>query len=98
MYWERKAQASQMASKAAQTKAARKASALAQNLPAKAKDELVAIDVKLAEVGALLDKTRSERKREALKRRRSRLLKAKSQLEKIAQGKAYKWPSATMLR
>lgn len=98
MYWERKAQASQMASKAAQTKAARKASALAQNLPAKAKDELAALDVKLAEVGALLDKTRSERKREALKRRRSRLLKAKSQLEKIAQGRAYKWPSATSLR
>lgn len=97
-YWERKAQASQMATKAAQTKAARRASAKAENLPAKAKDELVNVDLKLAEVSSLLDKTRSERKREALKRRRGRLLKAKSQLEKIAQGRAYKWPSASLLR
>lgn len=97
-YWERKAQASQMAKKAAQTKAAKKAAAKAENLPAKARDELVAVDVKLGQVDALLNKTRSERKRDTLKRRRNRLLKAKTQLEKIAQGRAYKWPSASLLR
>ncbi|MCX7782674.1 MAG: hypothetical protein N2318_03410 [Meiothermus sp.] len=97
-YWERKALASQQAQKAAQTKAQKRAEALAQNLPARARNELAALEVKIQEVSSLADQTKSERKRETLRRRRQRLLKAKSQLEKIAQGRAYKWPSASLLR
>ncbi|GIW32598.1 MAG: hypothetical protein KatS3mg071_2772 [Meiothermus sp.] len=97
-YWERKAMASQKAQKAAQSKSQKRAEALAQNLPAKAKDELVALELKLQQVVSQANATKSQRKREALQRRKKRLLKAKSQLEKIAQGRAYKWPSAALLR
>jgi len=97
-YWERKAMASQQAQKAAQTKAQKRAEALAQNLLARARNELAALELKIQEVSSLADQTKSERKRETLRRLRQRLLKAKSQLEKIAQGRAYKWPSASLLR
>lgn len=56
------------------------------------------LSIRIEQEKIRLEKTKNQKEKSQIKARIKRLSKAVSQLEKIASGKAYKWPSASQMR
>lgn len=81
--------------KATQT---RRLEALSEAERAKAADEAKALELRIAGLRDELAGMKASKRRDALRNRINRLTGARLQLEKIAAGKAYKWPKASLMR
>jgi hypothetical protein len=76
----------------------RKLKALSEQERAKADADAKALEARIETLKAELARMKAGKRREVLRNRINRLTGARLQLQKIAAGKAYKWPKASLMR